>query len=675
MSKKVTVTKERLSALRTLVVYHQTCYHTHDAPEISDQAYDALVRELATLEETLEGKKSAVSESVGAEVGAAFAKVRHRVPQWSFDNVFDLVELQTWEERLLRYLQKAGIEKPTPTYVAEHKIDGLKVVLEYRAGKFFRALTRGDGEVGEDVTHTARTIKSLPLALPKAIDLICVGEVWLSKEDFALLNTARAAAAESLFANPRNAAAGSLRQLDPTVAAARNLSLFVYDIDYLEGAGTTVLKPVTQYAELELLKALGFPVNPYARPCATLEAIQTYYDDWKVQCDDLPYGVDGVVIKTNEVVLQKAAGYTAKSPRFGVAYKFPAVETTTVLEGIELQVGRTGVITPVAHLRPVLIDGSTVARATLHNEDQIKRLDIRIGDTIVLRKAGDVIPEVVAVLHALRPKATIPYRFPTTVALCGGEGNIERIAGEAAYRCVSLDSPFLHQLRLHHFVSKTALNIDGIGPKIIDALLEQKLIADAADLFTVTKEDFLTLPGFKIKSAENARQAIEQARMVTFSRLLVGLSIDQVGEETAKLLVQYFPTPESLREASEEALEAIHGIGEVVAAAITSWQQDAVAQDLFTRVIAQVTLLPERHALAGTALLGKTFVFTGTLQDYGRDEVKALVESLGAKVTGSVTKKTSYVVVGVEPGTKAAEAARLGVRVLDETAFKALVAG
>ena len=675
MTKASPKNTKRLEQLRELVVYHKKRYHTDDDPEISDQAYDALVAELALLEEEF-GERSGVVEGVGGETSAAFTKVTHRVRQWSFDNVFDQNELTLWEERLIRYVRKEGISSAVmPTYVAEHKIDGLKLVLEYTAGVFFRATTRGDGEVGEDVTHTAITIKTLPLQLPEPVDLICVGEVWLSKEDFTVLNNKQAARGEGLFANPRNAAAGTLRQLDPTVALDRNLSLFVYDIDLLETRTGEDQAPLTQKEELDLLVKYGFPVNQYSAVCNTITDVEQYYQTWKEKVDDLPYGVDGVVIKVNEVAIQKVAGHTAKSPRFGVAYKFPAVETTTVVEAIELQVGRTGVVTPVAHLRPVLVDGSTVARATLHNEDQIKRLDVRVGDTVILRKAGDVIPEVVAVLTTLRPDDTKPYRFPKKVSLCGGDGAIYRVPGEAAYRCVSTDSSYLHQLRLHYFVSKTALNIDGVGPKIIDALLEAGKIHDQADLFTLTKEDFLALPGFKEKSAHNAVSAILKARRVTLSRLLVGLSIDQVGEETAKLLAEQFATPERLRTATWEEFETIHGIGGVVADAMVAWQQDPVAQSVFTRLLAQLEIVPERSVGQGGRLLGAVFVFTGTMERYGRTEAGELVVSLGAQVSNSVTKKTSYVVVGADPGSKAKDAVRLGVPVLDEAAFLELVAG
>ncbi len=666
--------QSRLEQLRELIAYHQHKYHAEDAPEISDEAYDALLHELIDLEERVEGKKSRVSQAVGAAGSEAFSKVRHTVPQWSFDNVFTHEELTEWANRLERVLDKADANSTELTFVAEQKFDGLKLVLEYHQGKLYRAATRGDGEVGEDVTHTARTIESLPLTLLQPVDLICVGEVWLSKKNFAKLNQERANDEEPLFANPRNAAAGSLRQLDPEIARRRGLSLYVYDIDAFSPLETKCQVPQTQTEELALLKKLGLPVNEYNRLCQNVTELQAYYEHWGKKRETLPYGIDGVVIKLNEVRLQKLAGYTAKSPRFGIAYKFPAVETTTVVKAIELQVGRTGVVTPVAHLRPVLVDGSTVARATLHNEDQIKRLDVRVGDTVILRKAGDVIPEVVSVLLPLRPEGSKAYRFPKRVALCGGAGEIMRVPGTAAYRCVSMQSDFLRRQRLYYFVSKTALNIDGIGPKIIDALLDEKLIKTADDLVTLKKEDFLKLPGFKEKSSQNAVAAIDQVRQVSFARLLVGLSIDQVGEETARLLVKYFKTPTDLLTADAAALEAIHGIGEVVARAVLDWQNNKEEQALFKRLLSHLEVSSEPTAVRGGKLTGQSFVFTGTLADLARSEAEEMVRQAGGSVVSSVSRKTSYVVVGEDPGSKADQAEKLGVPVLDKTAFLALIA-
>ena len=663
-----------LETLRAVVAKHQHKYHAEDAPEISDQAYDALVRELAVLEKKLKTNTASVTDAVGAAPSSAFTKVKHTARQWSFDNVFDLAELTGWEERLKRYLRKEGEREEEISYVGEHKIDGLKLVMQYKAGVLVRALTRGDGVTGEDVTHTAKTIKDLPLVLLQPVDLTCVGEVWMGFDAFAKVNEEEVRNGEEPFANPRNAAAGSLRQLDPEVARKRNLSLFTYDIDTFNPRTSGLSAPTSQADELALLKQLGLPTNPHSKVCQSLSKVETYYQNWKQKADSLPYGVDGIVIKANSISIQNAAGYTAKSPRFGIAYKFPAVETTTVVEAIDLQVGRTGVVTPVAHLRAVVVDGSTVTRATLHNEDQIKRLDVRVGDTIVLRKAGDVIPEVVSVLRELRPKKTSAYVFPKQVAACGGNGSIERVSGTAAYRCVSLDSEFLNRQKMYYFVSKNALNFDGVGPKIIDALLDSELISDVADLFTLKTAEVLTLPGFKQKSAENLVAAIASAKRTSLSRLLVGLSIDNVGEETARLLATYFPSIVALRSATLTELIEVDGIGEIVAENIISWQQNKKAQTLVDKLLLHLSIHNEDVVVSEGRFLGLSFVFTGTMEKITRSEAGALVKKEGASVSNSVSKKTTYVVVGSDPGSKAKDALKLGVTILDEAQFLALVA-
>jgi DNA ligase (NAD+) len=663
--------KKRLKQLRETVAYHQKRYYDQDAPEISDEAYDALIEELQQLELSVEGKKSVVTDRVGGAVSGAFSKVKHKVRQWSFDNVFDEAELGEWEARVARLLADADKNNEVVTYVAEHKIDGLKLVIEYDKGVLVRAATRGNGEIGEDVTHTATTIESLPRMLKHPVSLICVGEVWLADKELERINKERGDAGEALFANPRNAAAGSLRQLDPEVSRRRNLSLTVYDLDLLDVHDARLTVPESQWEELKFLKSLGLPTDENTKLCKNVREIQEFYDSWKEKRDSLVHGIDGVVIKVNEVPLQKVLGYTAKAPRFGVAYKFPAVEASTVVEDIQLQVGRTGVITPVAHLRPVRIDGSTVSRATLHNEDNIKRLDVRVGDTIILRKAGDIIPEIVSVIESLRPKKTKPYKFPTHIAECGGDGAIERIPGEAAYRCVSRDSGVLHRQRLYYFASKTAMNIDGVGPKIIDAFLDNGLISTHADLFTLTEGDIKDLPGFKEKSAENIIAAINAVRTVPLHRFLVGLSIDGVGEETARLLADRFGTGAALRAATVPDIASLYGVGDVVAEAVVLWFKDKNHRHLVDELLKHVTPVVEETTSA--TLEGKTFVLTGTLERFSRDEAKEEIQKRGGKVTGSVSKKTDYVVVGAEPGSKATDAAALGVTILDESAFVALM--
>lgn len=666
--------KKRLKQLRELVAFHRAKYYTEEQPEISDGAYDALAIELAELELALEGALSKVSTAIGGETFQAFEKVRHQVAQWSFDNVFDLAELTAWDEKLKRHLGKQGLEVDEVEYVAEHKIDGLKLVVEYRKGILYRAATRGDGEVGEDVTHTARTIKTLPEKLSHPVDLLCVGEVWMGSKEFEVLNIKELAKGSSPFANPRNAAAGSLRQLDASVAKDRDLSLFAYDIDLFSDSSGKLSTPATQFQELQLLKDLGLPTNPYSRKCKNVKEVEKYYQEWKGKSESLPYGVDGVVIKADLVSIQETAGYTAKSPRFGIAYKFPAIETTTVIEAIDLQVGRTGVVTPVAHLRPVLVDGSTVARATLHNEDQIKRLDVRVGDTIILRKAGDVIPEVVSVVKELRPEKSVAYRFPTYVAACGGDGRIERIPGTSAFRCLSLDSDFLRRQKMYYFVSKNALNMDGVGPKIIDVLLDKELISDVADLFTLAEEEILNLPGFKAKAAQNVIESIDKSSEVSLARLLIGLSIEHVGEETARLLARNFSTVYDVQKASVEELVQIDGVGQVVAEKIIEWQKDNKSQTLLEKLVPHLTITADSASSSEGKLDGQSFVFTGTLEHIARSDAQELVRSLGGVISSSVSKKTNYVVVGTDPGSKAKDAVKLGVNIISESEFMSLIA-
>jgi DNA ligase (NAD+) len=665
--------KKRLQQMRATVAFHRAKYHEDDAPELSDEAYDALLAELQALEMTVEGKVTTAS-TVGGEASEAFSKVTHRVRQWSFDNVFTETELFEWDARIQRLVAEADYGQSDIAYVAEHKIDGLKLIIEYKQGRLVRTSTRGNGQVGENVTHTGKTITSLPHTLPEPVDLICVGEVWLSEKEFSRINAEREKAGEALFANPRNAAAGTLRQLDPAVAANRNLSLTVYDLDLLENVPRSVQVPDTQWEELQLLTEFGLPTNTHSKLCTSIEAVQDFYEAWADKRHNQPYGIDGVVLKVNSLSLQRVLGYTAKAPRFGVAYKFPAEEATTVVEDIQLQVGRTGVITPVAHLRPVLIDGSTVSRATLHNEDNIARLDVRVGDTVVLRKAGDIIPEILSVIESLRPEKTQPYRFPKTVSECGGDGSIERVPGEAAYRCVSKDSGALHRHRLYYFVSKNALNVDGVGPRIIDLLLEHGLISQYSDLFTLTVGDLKDLPGFQLKAAENVISAIEGAKKVPLHRLLVGLSIENIGAENARLLAESFGSLDALQKATVQDMAAIHGVGDVVAQSVAQWFEQPQNQVSLAELVPYIEIENPSHNSLQQTLAGKTFVLTGSLVSFTRDEAKNAIQSLGGKVSSSVSKKTDFVVVGADPGSKAAEAERLEVDVLDEEDFSQLVA-
>jgi len=666
--------KERTEKLRSVLDKHRYLYYVKDNPEVSDEVYDSLYKELAEIEAKYPDLVISTSptQRVGDEPLKEFKKVNHRVRQWSFDNIFDKEELVKWDEKIHRFLSKKNEEKTKKLeYITELKIDGLKIVLTYEKGELVLAATRGDGVRGEDVTHNIRTIQSVPLKLPKPLTLIVGGECWLSNSELKRINKVREKNNEAPFANPRNAAAGTLRQLDPGEAALRRLDSFIYDIEYVEGEE----EPKTQEGVLNLLEKLNFKVNPHHKVCKTIQEIQSYYDFWTPQKEKQEYGVDGVVIKVNERVLQKELGHTAKSPRFAVAYKMPAEEATTKVEDIILQVGRTGVITPVAKLTPVFVAGSLVSRATLHNEDEIKNLDVRVGDTVILKKAGDVIPDIVRVLVEFRDGSEKPFRFPKTVEGCGGDGSIERISGQSAYRCVSRDSYEQKRRRLHYFASKKTFNIEGLGPQIIDKLLEYNLIDKASDIFTLKKGDLMNLPGFKEKLADNLLQAINASRKVSLSRFLTALSIDHVGEETARLLAEHFVSLENLLKAEKTILASIHGIGGTVAESITGWFSKKANQKLVRDLQGQVFIEDHLKIKGETSekISGKTFVLTGTLSSLEREEAKSGIRSLGGIISNSVSKKTDYIVVGENPGSKYEKAKELGISVLGEKEFLTLV--
>ena len=653
-----------------------------DAPEISDEAYDSLFKELVALEEKYLSLKTSTSPTsrVGAEPLPEFEKVEHQVRQWSFDNVFDEAELRAWDERAKRHLTRESDLSPHDfSYCCEHKIDGLKIVLTYKKGEFVLGATRGNGRVGENITANLRTIQSIPLTLAHPVDLIVVGEAWLSHESLNLINTKRKKDNEALFANTRNAAAGALRQLDPKVTASRKLDCFIYDIDFFDPstssgqvpARTRMAAPETQVEELELLKELGFKVNSHYRHAKNIEEILAYYDEWHVRRKSLPYEVDGVAVKINEKKYQDALGYTGKAPRFGVAFKFAAEQVTTRVLDIVLQVGRTGVLTPVAHLESVKVAGSTVSRATLHNEDQIKKLDVRIGDTVILQKAGDVIPEIVSVVKELRTGKEKPYTFPKKVLACGGDGSIERVPGQAAWRCVSRDSGEQHLRRLHHFVSKKAFDVDGLGPNIVDLLVEQGLVMSADDFFTLKAGDLEGLEGFKEKAITNLLTSLEKARSVDLARLLFALSIDGVGEETAHDLAEHFGTLEKIMQANVEELEAVENIGGIIAQSIYDWFRQENNRELVKKLLKHITIKSVSASQKNTNSIftGKTVVVTGTLPTLSREEAKELIRKHGGSPSSSVSKKTNYVLAGEDPGSKYEKAQELGVPIVDEAKF------
>lgn len=691
---------ERLNKLKTLINQYRYDYHVLDKETISPAALDSLKEELVQIEKQYPElvTNDSPSQRVAGQALPSFKKVKHKVTQWSFNDAFNESDIQAFHDRQVKMIAEAKANRmlsadapDIPSYVCELKIDGLKIVLEYVDGVLATAATRGDGIVGEDVTHNVRTIQSVPLSiveyaeahtLPK--NIIVEGEVWMTKKGLEQLNEERKKQDEQVFANPRNAAAGSIRQLDPSIAASRPLDTFIYDIAQYMDNGKEIT-PDTQYKELQLIQDLGFKVNPHRKHVHSVKEIISYWNTWKKAKDNLEYQLDGVVIKVNERELQQAIGYTGKAPRFGIAFKFPAEQVTTILRSVSYQVGRTGVITPVAHVDPVLVAGSTVSRATLHNEDEIRRLDIRIGDTVILEKAGDVIPKIVSVLTELRTGKEKEIIFPTHVAGCGGDGRIERIPGQAAWRCSVLDSLEQRKRQLHHFVSRTALNFDGVGEKNIDQFLEHELISDAADIFEITKDDLLSLPRFKEKSAQNVIDAIASARHTELYRVLIGLSIPHIGEESAILLAQHFKTMHALMKAPQDNIVSIHGFGDVMSTSFIEWRNNKNNIDLVQKLVDRLDIsnseyrdphastVGTTHAGEQKKLSGKTFVITGTLS-IPRDDLKKMVRQHGGIVSTSISQSTHYLIAGDDAGSKYKKAEQLGIPIITEDQFRNMIA-
>ncbi|MBI4155887.1 MAG: NAD-dependent DNA ligase LigA [Candidatus Zambryskibacteria bacterium] len=663
--------KIRAEKLKKEIERHAHLYHTLDTPEVSDEIFDSLVAELKELLYKYPelSEFGGILERVGGKPLKEFVKVKHQVRQWSFDDVFDFGSLKKWDEKLKNFVKKSGLSDEKIEYCCELKIDGLKIVLTYEKGKLILGATRGDGEVGEDVTNNVKTIRTIPLKLKKEESLVVTGEIWIGKKDLDRINKIRQKSGESLYANTRNLAAGSIRQLDPKVTSSRNLNSFIYDIDLSNGG-----IPQTQSDELELLEKLGFEINPNFAVFDTLAGVEKFYQSWVKKKPELDYGLDGIVIKINSRKVQETLGYTGKSPRWGVAYKFPAEQVTTIVEDIVLQIGRTGVLTPVAHLRPVNVAGSTVSRATLHNEDEIRRLDVRVGDTIILQKAGDVIPDIVSVVKELRTGKEKKYNFPSRVSQCGGDGRIERIPGQAAWRCVNKNSFEQQKRKFYHFVSKKALDITDMGPRVTNMLLENNLISEYADIFTLKKGDLLSLPRFAEKSADNLLNSIEKAKNTTLPKLIIGLSIPQVGEETAYDLAEHFQTIKNLREATFEKLEQLYGVGPVAAKSIVDFFKSKENKKILDNLLKQISIsTPGVEKSESGKLAGRTFVLTGTLPNMSRDEAKTKIRALGGTLSESVSKETDYVVAGDNPGSKYKKAQDLGVRVLSEDELVELI--
>ena len=674
----------RIEQLRREIEHHSYLYYAKDAPEISDGAFDSLMRELRELEDAHPDlvDPSSPTQRVGGYVGEQFAPVRHERRMYSLDNAMDLGELDAWLDRV-----KEAFGHMVPV-VCELKIDGSSIALTYEDGRLVRAATRGDGTTGEDVTANMRTVRDVPLRLREgalaqladaAAPVELRGEVYMPKVSFAMLNEAAEANGRAAFANPRNAAAGSLRQKDPAVTAHRDLSTFLYAV-----ADERALRASGQWELLQWLREAGFHVNPDVELCETEEAVHAFCTRALERREDLPYEIDGVVVKVSSFVQQEAMGYTARAPRWAIAFKFPPEEKTTILRDITVQVGRTGVLTPVAELDPVVVAGSTVARATLHNEDEVHRKDVRVGDTVIVRKAGDVIPEVLGPVLSLRPEGAPTWHMPERCPSC--DSPVIREEGEVAYRCISIDCPAQALERLLHWASRGALDIDGMGEEIVARLVESGRLADVADYYTLDEVELSLLDMGRVnKDGEPIRlgqtvakklvAAIEASRTRTFARALFGLGIRHVGKTTAELLAAAYPSIGLLAAASEEDLAAIEGIGPKIAHSVYLFLRTpdnaAVIERLRARGVRLEDDAAEPAEQLPQTLAGLTFVLTGSLVESGmtRDEAGAALKARGAKVSGSVSKKTSFVVAGEAAGSKYDKAVSLGVPVLDEAAL------
>ncbi len=661
-TKNATEPGAEVETLRAEIRRHDHLYHVLGRPEVTDAEYDRLVRRLRELEAAHPDlvTPDSPTQRVGGTPVSELPSVRHEVPLLSLDNAYSPGEVSAWLDRVADRLGGR-----VPPVVCELKIDGLSVSLVYEDGLLSRAATRGDGTTGEDVTPNVRTIRAVPLRLsgdrvPRLLEVR--GEVYFPLPAFRDLNRAREEAGEPLFANPRNAAAGSLRLLDARITARRRLSAFLYSVARWEGGG----EPRTQWETLERLEELGFPVGSHRRLAAGLPEIVAFLDEWREKRRDLPFETDGVVLKADPLADQKALGQTAKAPRWAVAYKFPPEEATTRVTRIAVQVGRTGVLTPVAEFEPVLLAGTTVRRATLHNYEDLSRKDVRVGDTVAVEKGGDVIPKVTRVLLEKRPTGALPFEMPATCPECGQP--VVREEGQVALRCVSSSCPAQVKESIRHFVSRRAMDVEGLGDRQIEKIWGKKLVRDVASLYDLTVEQLVPLPGFGEKSGSDvlARKVVDEihaSKTRGLSRLLFALGIREVGEKTAQLLAAHFGSLDALALATVEELQEVPGIGPEVSGSIRAWLENRENRTLVERLERAGVLMIEqgRRAPVAGLLSGRTFVLTGTLPTLSRDEATRLIVEAGGKVVSSVSKVTSAVVVGADPGSKLFKAEALGI--------------
>ncbi|MCX8049945.1 MAG: NAD-dependent DNA ligase LigA [Methylohalobius sp.] len=659
--------RQRVEALRREIEYHNFRYYVLDQPVISDAEYDALMAELQALEAAYPElvTPDSPTQRVGAPPAQAFAAVRHEAAMLSLDNAFTEQEVRDFDRRV-----RDRLEVETVEYTAEPKLDGLAVSLLYEHGRLALGATRGDGFVGEDVTANVKTIRAIPLRLrgsdwPERFEVR--GEVFMPLEGFRKLNAWALEHGEKAFANPRNAAAGSLRQLDPGVTAKRPLEFYAYGVGFFPKQRL----PETQAGLLACFKEWGLPVARELKVVSGVEGCLEYYRDLLARRPSLPFEADGVVYKVNRLAWQERLGYTARAPRWAIAHKFPPHEVTTVVEAVEVQVGRTGILTPVAKLKPVPVGGVVVSSATLHNFEEVKRKDVRVGDTVIVRRAGDVIPEVVKVIPEKRPLAARPVEPPTRCPVCGAEAVAD--PGGALIRCSGgLYCPAQLKAALKHFASRRALDIEGLGEKLIDQLLEKGLVKDVADLYSLRPEQLAELERMGAKSAQNLIQALEGSKSTTLARFLFALGIREVGEVTAQILAEHFGSLEKLMAADESELEQVPGIGPVVAKHIAAFFRQPHNLNVIER-LRRAGVHWQTPQAEPRPLVGKTFVFTGALTAMTRDQAKARVEALGARVSESVSRATDYLVVGAAPGAKLDKARRLGVTIIDEQEFLTLL--
>jgi DNA ligase (NAD+) len=660
---------KRIAELRKIIEYHNERYYQQDAPEISDPEYDGLMRELQELETRHPDQVSPSSptQRVGAAPLARFAPFHHPTPMFSLGNAFSGEEIIDFDSRIKRL---AGVEHIS--YIAEPKLDGLAVNLIYENGIFKQGATRGDGTTGEDVTQNLKTISSLPLKMkhsanhpvPSFIEIR--GEVYIEKKPFEKLNLRRADEGEDPFANPRNAAAGSLRQLDSRITARRPLNIYLYGVGDAKG-----VEFATHWEVLQTLKAWGFPVNPHIEQAQDIHACIKYFGKISEKRESLPYEIDGVVLKVDSLALQKTLGSVSRSPRWALACKFPAAQAQTVVREIIVGVGRMGTLTPVAVMEPVNVGGVMVSRATLHNEDEVLKKDVRVGDTVVIQRAGDVIPEVVRIIPEKRTGHEKPFKMPTHCPECGSE--VVRPEGEAAHRCVNISCPAQLKEHIRHFASRGAMDIEGLGEKVSAQLFDAKLIHDPADLYFLSKEQLAALDRQADKSAQNLIDAVAKSKNPALDKFIYALGIRHVGERTAKLLAGHFGSMENLMAAKQEDLTAINEIGPEIAASIVEFFHEHKNIEVMNK-FGRAGVIPQKKEISGNApLQGKSFVFTGSMESMGRNEAKTIVENMGGSIHSSVTKKTTYVVAGSDPGSKLDKARSSGIRIISEEEFLKLI--